>query len=86
MPNRDWFAAGSACHIFPPQFGNLISIMPLLARTIIMALPKVLFDGKRMGVFPHLGSVREFCKQTVGSYLKKHAEALVKDVGIENAC
>ena len=24
--------------------------------------------------------------QTVGSYLKKHTEALVKDVGIENAC
>ena len=24
--------------------------------------------------------------QTVGSYLKKHIEALVKDVGIENAC
>ena len=24
--------------------------------------------------------------QTVGSYLKKHKEALVKDVGIENAC
>lgn len=23
---------------------------------------------------------------TVGSYLKKHTEALVKDVGIENAC
>ena len=36
-------------------------------------------------MFPHLGSVREFCMQTVGSYLKKHAEALVKDVGIENA-
>ena len=33
-----------------------------------------------------MGSVREFCKQTVGSCLKKHAEALVKDVGIENAC
>ena len=37
-------------------------------------------------MFPHLGSVREFCMQTVGSYLKKHTEALVKDVGIENAC
>ena len=24
--------------------------------------------------------------QTVGSYLKKHTEALVKDVGIKNAC
>jgi hypothetical protein len=24
--------------------------------------------------------------QTVGRYLKKHTEALVKDVGIENAC
>ena len=37
-------------------------------------------------MFPHLGSVREFCMQTVGSYLKKHTEALVKDAGIENAC
>jgi hypothetical protein len=38
--------------------------MPLLAQTIIMALPKVLFNGKRIGCFPHLGSVREFvCKQ-----------------------
>ena len=55
MPNRGWFAAGSDCHIFPPQFGNLISIMPLLAQTIIMALPKVLFNGKRMGVFPIWG-------------------------------
>lgn len=24
--------------------------------------------------------------QTIGRYLKKHTEALVKDVGIENAC
>ena len=37
-------------------------------------------------MFAHLGCVREFCMQTVGSYLKKHTEALVKDVGIENAC
>ena len=86
MPNRDWFAAGSDCHSFPPQFGNLIGIMPLLARTVIMALPKVWLNGKRIGCFPIWGGVREFCMQTVGSYLKKHTEALVKDVGIENAC
>jgi len=55
MPNRDWFAAGSDCHSFPPQFGNLIGIMPLLARTVIMALPKVLFNGKRIGCFPIWG-------------------------------
>ena len=60
--------------------------MPLLARTVIMALPKVLFNGKRIGCLPIWGAVREFCIQTVGSYLKKHTEALFKDVGIENAC
>ena len=37
-------------------------------------------------MYIQLGRERELCMQTVGSYLKKHPEALVKDVGIENAC
>ena len=37
-------------------------------------------------MFINLVSMREFSMQAVGSYLKKHIEALVKDVGIENAC
>ena len=37
-------------------------------------------------VFPPKGVREGFCMQTIGRYLKKHTEALVKDVGIENAC
>ena len=37
-------------------------------------------------MFPSFGECEGICMQTVGSYLKKHSEALFKDGGIENAC
>lgn len=40
-------------------------------------------NGKRLYGFPGLDEVR---MQVLDGYLKKHSEALVKDVGIEAAC
>lgn len=48
--------------------------------------------GKDLALSPEQGGRggrelgREFGMSVVGSYLKKHSEALVKDVGIEAAC
>jgi len=45
------------------------------------------FNGKRWGRFPPKELVGVLHKMAGhGSYLKKHTEALVKDVGIEAAC
>lgn len=46
------------------------------------------FKGKRLLVFPAFAdfSGKDTLMATVGSYLKKHTEALVKEVGIEAAC
>ena len=41
--------------------------------------------GKGKGV-SSIWESEGICMLAVGSYLKKHTEALVKDVGIENAC
>lgn len=44
----------------------------------------VMYNGKREWDFP---MIRMYSKMAGhGNYLKKHTEALVKDVGIENAC
>lgn len=43
-------------------------------------------NGKRVIHFPVKGFWQRGCMSTVGRYLKKHTEALVKDVGIETAC
>lgn len=43
-------------------------------------------NGKTLGAFPVFGAKRKKSMTGIGSYLKKHTEALVKDVGIEPAC
>lgn len=44
-------------------------------------------NGKTPLGFPAMaGTCKDECMSTIGSYLKKHTEALVKDVGIEPAC
>src|SRR5210317_189260 len=43
------------------------------------------FTVSPLGVL-YWGCNRERCMAGIGSYLKKHTEALVKDVGIEPAC
>ena len=43
------------------------------------------FTVSPLGVL-YRGCNRERCMAGIGSYLKKHTEALVKDVGIEPAC
>ncbi len=53
-----------------------------------MTNAKNIFNGKRLSDFPVLGGGRYWgmAMPGNGSYLKKHTEALVKDVGIERAC
>lgn len=57
-----------------------------------MTFPCKQINGKRLKDFPALrhnwqiGAFGDGTMNAVGSYLKKHTEALVKDVGIEPAC
>lgn len=54
-------------------------------------MTKTLFaiNGKTPGCFPYAPEARDNYMRTmmgIGNYLKKHTEALVKDVGVEPAC
>jgi hypothetical protein len=41
---------------------------------------------EKIGVIPRISKIGTIHMAGIGSYLKKHTEALVKDVGIEPAC